>query len=197
MGLYISHLDTITIKADRSLYIYLLDYGWPGGNWEQIFKRHFMHMADLATETRAVVIGSMRGIHFGNEVLNWHQVGDLSAEDVLPGLLITKTDPSYFKESNDDSAPIEPGLGDLLVVPLKPFCHDETTFLAAIEGVFADLRNGLALRNFQIARHDPRRHQARDIGRRLVNAMEVKPGAFGVSIDLKALLLPPDERTSG
>lgn len=154
MGLYISHLDTITIKVNRSLYIYLLDYGWPDGNWEQIFKRHFMHMAHLASTADAVVIGSMRGVHFANEVLNWHHVGELSAETVLPGLLITKTHPSYFKEGIDDRAEVAPGLGDLLVVPLKPFCHDETTFLATIEGVFADLRNDLALRNFRVASHD-------------------------------------------
>jgi hypothetical protein len=46
MGLYISHMDTVSIKGSRSLYIYLLDYGWPEGEWEQIFKKHFMSMAD-------------------------------------------------------------------------------------------------------------------------------------------------------
>ena len=48
MGLYISHMDTVSIKGSRSLYIYLLDYGWPEGEWEQIFKKHFMSMADRA-----------------------------------------------------------------------------------------------------------------------------------------------------
>ena len=42
MGLYISHMDTVSIKGSRSLYIYLLDYGWPEGEWEQIFKKHFI-----------------------------------------------------------------------------------------------------------------------------------------------------------
>jgi hypothetical protein len=190
VGLYISHMETISIKTERSLYIYLLDYGWPAGEWEKLFKRHFMHMADRATQTGAVVIGSMNGIHFGNEVLNWHHVADLDANHVLPGLLITKTHPNYFHEGMDDSKPAAPGLEDLLVIPLKPFCKDETDFLQAIEGVFSDLRNGLELKNFQIAKHDPRRHRALDMGKRLVNAIEVKPGAFGMSLDLKALLLP-------
>lgn len=190
MGLYISHMDTITIKAERSLYIYLLDYGWPGGIWEQLFKRHFMAMAERASKTDAVIIGSMNGVHFGNEVLNWHRVADLKADEVLPGLLVTKTHPSYFVESLDDTIPAAPGLGDLLVIPLKPFCNDETDFLRAIEGVFSDLRSGLQLKNFQIAMHDPRLHRASDMGKRLVNAIELKPGAFGVSVDLKALLLP-------
>jgi hypothetical protein len=185
-------MDTVTIKAERSLYVYLLDYGWPGGEWEQLFKRHFMSMADRATKTGAVVIASMNGVHFGNEVLNWHHVGDLNADEVLPGLLVTKTHPSYFVASGSggDAEPAAPGLEDLLVVPLKPFCKDESDFLRTVEGVFADLQNGLELTNFQIAKHDPRRHRMKDIGKRVVNAIEVKPGAFGVSVDLKALLLP-------
>jgi len=191
MGLYISHMHTISIKSERSLYIYLLDYGWPSGEWEQLFKRHFMHMADRATQTGAAVIGSMNGIHFGNEVLNYHRVGDLKVDDVLPGLLITKTHPNYFVESLDDTKAAAPGLEDILVIPLKPFCKDETDFLRAIEGVFSDLQNGLQLKNFQIAKHDPRHVRPLDVGKRLLNAIEVKPGMFGMSVDLKALLLPP------
>lgn len=190
MGLYISHMETVSIKTDRSLYIYLLDYGWPGGEWEQLFKRHFMHMADHATRTGAVVVSSMNGVHFGNEVLSWHRVANLDAAEVLPGLLITKTPPHYFRESYDEQSAAEPGLEDLLVIPLKPFCKDETDFLRTIEGVFSDLKNGLELRNFQIAKHDPRERPIMEIGKRLMNAVELKPGAFGVSIDLKALLLP-------
>ncbi|MBY0564777.1 MAG: hypothetical protein K2P58_11385 [Hyphomonadaceae bacterium] len=189
MGLYISHLDTVTIKEERALYVYLLDYGWPDGQWEQLFKRHFMRMADRASETGAVVIGSMRGVHFGNEVLNWHRVGNLSGEDVLPALLITKTHPTYFRESFDDNAPAAPGLDKLLVVPLRPFCRDETDFLRAVEGVFCDLKSGLALQNFDIAKHDARMRQDTNFGQRVINAIEVKPGAFGVSVDLKALLM--------
>lgn len=188
MGLYISHLDTITIKQKRSLYVYLLDYGWPDGQWEQLFKKHFMRMADLASETGAVVIGSMRGVHFGNEVLNWHRVGSLSADDVLPGLLITKTHPSYFHESDGDDQPAKPGLETLLVVPLRPFCKDETDFLRAVEGVFSDLKTGAELRDFSIAKHDARQNSGTSFSKRFVDAIQVKPGAFGVNIDLKSLL---------
>jgi hypothetical protein len=189
MGLYISHLDTVTIKQERSLYVYLLDYGRPDGEWEQVFKKHFMRMADRASETGAVVIGSTRGVHFGNEVLNWHGVGSLRGEDVFPGLLITKTHPSYFRETFDDNQSAEPGLDTLLVVPLRPFCRGETDFVQAVEGVFSDLKSQAKLRDFEIAKHDARRRRRTGIRRRIVDAVAVKPGAFGVSIDLKALLL--------
>jgi hypothetical protein len=145
-------------------------------------------MAHCATQTDAVVIGSMNGNHFANEVLNFHRVGDLKAEDVLPGLLVTKTPPNYFVESYDDTKSPAPGLDDLLVIPLKPFCNDETDFLRAIEGVFSDLRNDLKLTNFRIAQHDPRRTRRNRLVKRFVNAIAVKPGAFGLSVDVKALL---------
>jgi len=44
-------MDTVSIKGSRSLYIYLLDYGWPEWEWEQIFKKHFMSMADRSDKT--------------------------------------------------------------------------------------------------------------------------------------------------
>lgn len=194
MGLYISHLDTVTIKEKRSLYIYLLDYGWPDGKWERLFKRHFMRMADRASETGAVVIGSMRGVHFANEVLNWHGVGNLKGEDALPALLITKTHPSYFGETFNENQPADPGLDTLLVVPLRAFCRDETDFLRTVEGIFHDLKSGAVLRDFEIAKHDTRRNPRTGLGRRMVDAIEVKPGAFGVSVDLKTLLLGSSKR---
>lgn len=184
MGLCISHLDAVTIKSERSLYLYLLDFGWPDGQWEQLFKRHFMALADRASRSKAAVIGSMRGVHFADEVLSWHKVGQLSAEEVLPALLITKTHPSYFAGGGQD---VGSGIETLLVIPLKPICTGETEFLRTIEGIFRDLERGLELKNFQVAQHDVRANNVSMLGR-LSSAIEVKPGAFGVSVDLKSLL---------
>lgn len=75
----------------------------------------------------------------------------------------------------------------LLVVPLRSFCTDEATFIRLIERVFADLKNGLELKDFAIAKHDPRR-RAPAAASRFADAIELKPGAFGVSLDLKKLL---------
>lgn len=188
MGLYINHLETVTLSEERSLYIYLLDYGWPDGRWEQIFKRHFMKMANLASDAGAVVIASPRGVHFGNEVLNWHRVGSLDADKVLPGLLITRTHPSYFVESGSDIAPAKLGLEDLLVIPLREFCSDEDEFVRIVEQVFDDLKNGAELRDFAVAKHDAFRPSRTHVFRRIGDAIELKPGGYGVSVDLKKLL---------
>jgi hypothetical protein len=168
--------------------MYLLNYGWPDGEWEQIFKRHFMKLADMASETAAVVISSKRGVHFGNEVLNYYRVGSLDADKVLPGLLITKTPPEYFTESQHPEDPAEPGLGDLLVIPLQSFCTDEVSFISAMEKIFSDLKDGTELRDFEIAEHDISQRRRLSTLAKLVSSVELKPGAFGFSVDVKKLL---------
>jgi len=188
MGLYISHLDTVTIKGERSLYLYLLDYGWSDGKWEKLFKTHFMTIAGMATETNSVVIASPSGKHFGNEVLSYYNVGHLDADKVLPGLLITKTHPEYFQ--NEKSLPVDravPGMEDLLVIPVEPFCTSETDFLRAIESVFADLENGAELQNFSISEYDLRQRDNIKIGSRAISALELKPNFFGLGVDLRKI----------
>ena len=188
MGLYINHLSDVSIRGERSLYVYLLNYGWPDGEWEQIFKKHFMKLADLASESGAVVISSKRGLHFGNEVLSYYRVGSLDADKVLPGLLITQTPPEYFSEVKNFEDDIDSQLGDLLVIPMSSFCTDEVSFVAAMEKIFSDLKDGLELRDFAIAEHDIVRRRGRSGLERIVSAIELKPGAFGLSVDLKKLL---------
>jgi len=188
MGLYINHLRTVSFETDRTLYVYLLDYGWPDGEWEQIFKRHFMKMADMASETGAVIVGSPSGVHFANEVLNWHRVGSLSADDMLPGLLITKTPPHYFQESHCDSGVVECGLEEMLCVAIGTFCTTETEFVQAIESVFKDLEDGAVLNDFKIAEHNMLKRTDWPLARRIGEAIELKPGALGFQIDLKRLL---------
>ena len=152
-----------------------------------------MKMADLASDTDAVVIGSPSGVHFGNEVLNYHRVGHLDADTVLPGLLITKTPPTYFTECGAEEPPAEPGLEDLLVIPLTDFCTTEDQFVQTIERVFDDLRDGAELKDFKIAEHDIRRTSERPLVSRLGRAIEVKPGFFGMSVNLKELFFGPTD----
>jgi len=178
-------MDTVTLNEERSLYVYLLDYGWPDGRWEQIFKRHFMKMADLASDSGAIVVGSPRGVHFANEVLDWHHVGHLQGEDVLPGLLITKTHPSYFESGFQRRTTLE----KLLVIPLKAFCQDEDSFVQGIEELFRDLRSGTELKNFRVANQNVLNRKRR-VSERLAEAIELKPGAFGFNVDLKKLVYP-------
>jgi len=189
MGLYISKLDEIAIKEERDLYIYLLDYGWPNGKWEAVFKKHFMKMADLAADNNAVVIDSPRGQHFANAVLNYHRLLDLPADQILPAIMITKTHPTYF---NDDPADvfgneaIQAGLEDLLLVPLENYFTSEEGFIRGIEKVFADAKDGLKLNEFEVAKGDYRKVRASAVSR-FWESTEIKPGIFGLKLDVKKL----------
>ena len=181
MGLYVNRLDTVTIKGERDLYIYLLDYGWPDGEWESLFKKHFMKMAELTSETNSVVIASPQGIHFANEVLSWHRVGDVDAESLLPAILITHTHPTYFVEE-------QANLEDLLLIPLEEFCSSETHFIKMIEGIFTDLKDGKYLTEYSVASGDFRQNKTSKKFSRLVESLEIKPGVFGFKLDVKKLL---------
>ena len=190
MGLYVNHLDTVTIKGRRSLYVYLLDYGWPDGEWEQLFKRHFMKMADLASENNAVVIASPQGIHFANEVLSWHKFGDINAERHLPAILLTKTHPEYFENNADDPRDeqiVQLGIEDLLLVPLAPLCQNENDFVRLIENIFQDLKEEKALVDFAIADGNLLNSGRTRPVSRLVDSIELKPGIFGLKLDVKKL----------
>ena len=164
-----------------------MNYGWPEGNWEQIFKKHFMKLADLASETGAAVIASPRGVHFGNEVLSFHRVGHLNAGDVLPALLITKTDPHYFRETGAIEGPADGGLNELLVIPLKGFCTTEDDFVATIEKIFFDLRSGAELKDFEVAQHDVKNRPTRKYFERAGEAIELKPNFFSLGVDLRKI----------
>ena len=188
MGLYVNHLDTVSLNGERSLYIYLLDYGWSDSFWRDLFQKHFMTMANRASETGAVVVASPNGVHFANEVLSWHRVGHLDASRVLPGILLTKTHPNLFHEDSNDDTLAAPGFDDLLVVPLAPFCTTEAEFISSVERIFSDLKNGFQLANFSIAKHSIPLTSDGALGRRIVNAVELKPGMFGMSVNLKSLL---------
>ena len=109
----------------------------------------------------------------------------MDANRVLPGLLITKTHPDYFQESLGPPEPPEPGMKDLLVIPLEPFCTSETDFLRAINGIFDDLKTGTELQNFSIAQHDIRHSKSSRLRDKVAEAIELKPGAFGFKVDLK------------
>lgn len=191
MGLYVSHLKSLPYE-ERSLYIYLLDYGWPQGNYETIFRENFQALSQRASETGSIVIASNRGVHFANEVLNWHSVIGLDAESILPALLITKTHPNYFVESYDESKPSKDDLKELVLIPLKAACTTPEDFSRIISSVFADLEKGLELKSFRVAIHnaiEPHKSSGRVRGffDHISRAVLLELNFAGVGVDLKKL----------
>ena len=99
MGLIVHSLENIPKSARRDYFIYLLDYGWhePIG---QALRDNFDKMAQIASESKAVIIKGTRLRDFSNEVLSWHHINNEAAGDLLPALLITNAHPAYFLETD-------------------------------------------------------------------------------------------------
>tara|TARA_Y100001951_G_C11209037_1_gene221833 strand:+ start:151 stop:747 length:597 start_codon:yes stop_codon:yes gene_type:complete len=198
MGLIVSHLKTLDRLPSKALYMYLLDYGWPDGKYEKLFKTHFNKLAEKASASNSVVITSNKGVHFANEVLAYYKVLDLDPSKVLPGILITKAPPSYFKETSGPEehsidTVTDPLVRDgVVIIPLKACCESEADFINIIESIFSDLEKGTSISNFQVSEHDSHHRQtASAFGSRVTSAIILQPNIFGVGVDLKTLFSRP------
>lgn len=195
MGLYVSTMKELP-TGDRSLYVYLLDYGWPAGDYERIFRENFGHLSQRASETEAVVVMSGRGVHFANEVLDWHHVCGHEATEILPAILITHTHPRFFMAGGQDSS--EGDLRDLALLPLRSFCTSPSDFLQVIGSIFDDLEKGLTLRNFRAEKFDvlSKNPWGEDLKGRVSDAIMLQPNFAGIGLDLKKLFGKREQRSA-
>ena len=193
MGLYVSTMRERPI-GERSLYIYLLDYGWPTDAYEKLFRDNFGYLAQRASETGAVVVMSGRGVHFANEVLDWHQICGHDATEILPAILITHTHPNYFQSRDIETNGLDANgdgseLGDIVLIPLRAACTQPDDFLTIIGSVFDDLDKGLTLRNFRAEPFDILTERGpsrlRSMAGRVGKAIMLQPNIGGVGFDLK------------
>jgi hypothetical protein len=194
MGLYVSTMRELP-TGDRSLYIYLLDYGWPTDAYEKLFRDNFGHLSARASQTGSVVVMSGQGVHFSNQVLNWHQINGHDATDILPAILITHTHPKYFAmhdfSSDDLDSDQTESLGDIALIPLKWACSTPDDFLGIIGSIFDDLDKGLTLRNFRAEKFDALNtnepSRMRSLAERVGKAVMLQPNVGGIGVDLKLL----------
>jgi len=184
--------------GDRTLYLYLLDYGWPSGDFERLFRENFGHLSHRASETGAVVIMSGQGVHFANEVLSWHHVCGHDSAELLPALLLTHAHPSYF--AGDDRFEDIADLGEIALIPLRSACTTPQDFLSIVGSVFEDLEKGLKLRSFRAEKFDvlaaPRDSWIRETGARVGDAVLLQPNFAGLGIDIKKLFSRRGNRTA-
>ena len=205
MGLIVKDLAEITEFADpgRSLYIYLLDYGWPDGEYERIFTDQWSKLSERASETGAIVIKSQRGVHFANSVLNWHSLAGREIEDMLPAIMLTKSPPSYFfhgtaPDQNDtmnatpQSGDPERSLDSIALLPLREHCESAEDFSRILESIFADLERGCELKQFSVCNLNTLKPEqsiwnrfpfAKQIG----SSVLLQPNFMGLGVDLKKL----------
>lgn len=173
MGLYIHSLGQIPNSAEKSYYVYLLDYGWvePLGS---TVRENLLRMADIAARSDAVVIHGPRGLHFEDEVLSWHRINGHDASDVLPAILITTRHPSTFRESLS-LIRSDPGNRDaLLLLPLRDICKSASEVAELVQQVFEDIEGKKRLSEFRAAKR-----MRRGIAGALVDAVILQPKLGG------------------
>lgn len=190
MGLCVSTMRELP-TGDRSLYIYLLDYGWPTGPYERIFRDNFGALSRRASDTGSVVVMSDRGVDFANEVLSWHSILGFDAAELLPAILITRTHPKYFESERALPNDAHEQFRDLALIPLKRACTTPDDFLQVVSSVFVDLESGLTLKNFRVVEFDTltekRAPEAAGLLKRVGRAVILQPNVAGLGVDLKKL----------
>jgi hypothetical protein len=189
MGLYVSSMRELPV-GDRTLYLYLLDYGWPAGDYEQLFRQNFGHLSHRASETGAVVVMSSQGVHFANEVLSWHHVFGHDSAELLPALLLTHAHPTYFQSSEPRESDAD--LGDVALIPLRAACTTPQDFLTIVGSIFEDLEKGLTLRNFRAEKFDVLAVRESSMWgeakARVGDALILQPNFAGLGFDFKKFL---------
>ena len=183
MGLVIHSLEMLSPQADREYYIYILDYGWdePLCN---IIRDNFYKLSALACKTKsAVIIGTGEDIgHFDDEVLSWHSINGEDATDLLPAILITKTNPHQFKNRsrrarnlNDSDEQFK-----FVLIPLRKCCKSTADIMPLITSIFKDIQNKKDLTRFQITQQ-----QKQGVGRAIVDSIILEPNFHGIGFSFK------------
>lgn len=118
----IHSLDVLPIEADRSYYLYILDYGWDEPIRKALYD-NFGRMADLASQSHAIVMRGTVGDHFSDEVFSWHHINGQPSEGILPAVLITTLHQQHFRSRGGDDSSVSSD-DNLLLIPLRPVCKD-------------------------------------------------------------------------
>ncbi|MBI5805384.1 hypothetical protein HZA73_05010 [candidate division TA06 bacterium] len=169
MGLMIHSLEMLSQNARRDYYIYILDYGWQEP-LSQTLRNNFQNMAERASKNEsAVIIGVGDVGHFDTEVLSWHNINGDNADELLPAILITRTNPHDFKNMETIRNPDKDF--SFILIPIKKVCKTETEVVALIKSIFKDIESKKDLKGFKVSK-------------------ELKPGIGGAIV--KSIILEPN-----
>lgn len=174
MGLHINSLEHIPTSANRSYFIYLLDYGWhePLG---EAMTANYEKMAAIAAENDAVVIKGLDE-HFNNEVLSWHNFNGENAEELLPAILIANGHPRIFRENPKTEL-------KFVLIPIKSCCKTTTEVASLIDKLFNDVKAKKDLSDFRISRE-----LKKGVGKALVDSIILEPNFSGIGFSFNKLI---------
>jgi len=150
MGLMIHSLEVLSSEVRRDYFIYILDYGW-NEPLVDILRRNFQNIARWSSKNESAIITGVGEIgHFDTEVLSWHQINGEDASEILPAILITRTNPHIFRSYLvDQSKKIVHDLHYILI-PIKKFCKTEADVMKLIITITTDVEMKKDLSEFKM-----------------------------------------------
>jgi hypothetical protein len=184
MGLMLHSLAELPITAERSYYIYLLDFGWAEPIVKTL-KENFEKMAILSSQTNSIVMMGLEGSHFNDDVLSWHNINGLPGEEILPALLVTTLHPHFFKINSETNYTIlqEDYSDKLLIIPLRKICKEPKDVVVLIEKLFRDIADKKTLGNFQVVKEMKKGKKGA-----LADALLLEPNIGGLGLNLNKII---------
>lgn len=153
MGLMIHSLEILSPEANREYFIYILDYGW-SEPLADVIRKNFQNLAGWASKNDSAIITGVGEIgHFDNEVLSWHNINGENADNILPAILITRTNPHIFREYSDLRRKKIDKDFSYILIPLKKICKTETDVLDLMRKITKDIEEKKDFNDFQIKKH--------------------------------------------
>jgi len=182
MGLMIHSLEILSPEAKRDYYIYILDYGW-SEPLADIIRKNFQSFAGWASKNDSAIITGVGEIgHFDNEVLSWHSINGDNAENILPAILITRTNPHVFRQlGNFDKKNFDTDFSYILI-PLKKICKNESDVLELIRKITKDIEEKKDLSDFQV-----KKELKPGLGKAIVKSMILEPNFNGLGFSFNKL----------
>lgn len=182
MGLMIHSLEMLSSEAQREYYIYLLDYGW-SEPLSDIIKKNFQKFASWASKNDSAIITGVGEIgHFDNEVLSWHQINGHDAVDILPAILITRTNPHIFRVNSLLHGKGKNDIFSFVLIPLKKICKDENDVLRIISRIMKDVEDKKDLTGFAV-----QKELKPSIGKAIAKSVILEPNISGVGFSFNKL----------
>jgi hypothetical protein len=171
----IHSLEILSPEAKRDYFVYILDYGW-SEPLADVIRKNFQALARWASKNDSAIITGVGELgHFDNEVLSWHNINGEDAENILPAILITRTNPHKFREFSDlGKKKVNKDFSSILI-PLKKFCNSETDILNLINKIIADIEKKKDLADFQV-----KKEIKPGLGKALVKSIILEPNFAGL-----------------
>ena len=184
MGLKISTIAGLPENAERSYYLYILDYY----NWDEpisnTLRNSFDKIAAFSAQNDAVVIQGIPESHFFSELMSWESINGIDPKELLPALMITTIHPKYFLEGNDKQLIGGKIPEDKLVfIEINNVCKSSQDVVKVIEKVLQDIKDKKEIKDFRV-----KKELKGGIGKILNDAIILESDNNGASVSKNDIL---------